>query len=192
MVLVIEPERAVRYGSGRDALIEATIRVVANHGLRGLTNRTVAEEAGVTHGLVSHHFGSRDALISAALRYEVERSVSDPVLGAEIRTVDEFADNLVQMVDADADGQAFLYELILEGRRNPELADAVRAQYDEFREATRRQLERLGLESVPGLHLAVFACLDGLVLQYLAEGRSDSTREAVEALRYLLRAVGAA
>ena len=45
------------YGEGRDALLTATVRVVARRGLRNLTYRAVAEEAGVTHGLVAHYFG---------------------------------------------------------------------------------------------------------------------------------------
>lgn len=186
-----EIARSVRYGGGREALMEATIRVVARQGLRGLTNRTVAAEAGLTHGLVSHHFGSRDALVEATLRYVVDRSISDPVLGAEISSVEEFADNLTQMVEADADSQVFLYEILLEGRRRPELAGAIHGLYDDFREAARRQLELIGLGGTPGLHLAVFACLDGLVLQYLTDGRASQTRDAIEALRNLLRGAGA-
>ena len=46
-----------RYGGGRDALIEAAILVVAREGLRGLTIRSVAAEAGVTRGLFCSHFG---------------------------------------------------------------------------------------------------------------------------------------
>ncbi|WP_416979825.1 TetR family transcriptional regulator [Streptomyces sp. T028] len=45
------------YGEGRDALLIAAVRVVARDGLRKLTYRAVAAEAGVTHGLVAHHFG---------------------------------------------------------------------------------------------------------------------------------------
>jgi TetR/AcrR family transcriptional regulator, regulator of biofilm formation and stress response len=51
------------YNEGREALLEATVRVVAEHGLRGLTYRRVAEAAQTTHALVSYHFGSWDALI---------------------------------------------------------------------------------------------------------------------------------
>ena len=65
--------RTVQYGGGREALLEATVRVVARAGLRKVTNRVVAEEAGVTHGLVSHHFGTRDALLRETLRRARQR-----------------------------------------------------------------------------------------------------------------------
>src|SRR3712207_8439845 len=55
------------YGEGRRALLAAAVHVVATRGLRHLTYRSVAQEAGVAHGLVAHHFGTRDALLEAAL-----------------------------------------------------------------------------------------------------------------------------
>ena len=50
--------RALNYDEGREALLQAAVRVVADKGLRGLTFRAVAEEAGVNNTLVVHHFGS--------------------------------------------------------------------------------------------------------------------------------------
>ena len=45
------------YGAGRQALIEATVQVIGDHGWAGLTNRRVAEVAGVNNTLITHHFG---------------------------------------------------------------------------------------------------------------------------------------
>lgn len=67
-------QRTSAFGAGRQALIEATITVVARAGLRNLTYRAVAKEAGVAHGLVAHHFGSRQALIEAALQHALDES----------------------------------------------------------------------------------------------------------------------
>lgn len=186
-----ETIRTVQYGAGRTALLDATVRVVARSGLRKLTNRAVAEEAGVTHGLVGHHFGSRDALIEAALRHVVDKNIGDPVLEAEITSVDEFAVGLIDLVDSDPDSQAFLYELILEGRRRPELRRSIDEQYADFREATRRQLNRLGLGDAPGLDIAIFALLDGLVFQYVTENRPGVIEHALAAMRQLLRTAAA-
>ncbi len=62
------PQReAPRYGEGRSALLAAAVHVGATRGLRHLTYRSVAAEAGVAPGLVAHHFGTRDALIEEAL-----------------------------------------------------------------------------------------------------------------------------
>jgi TetR/AcrR family transcriptional regulator, regulator of cefoperazone and chloramphenicol sensitivity len=51
--------------SARDRLIAATKRLVSIHGFE-VSVRQIAAEAGVTHGLVLHHFGGKDGLISEA------------------------------------------------------------------------------------------------------------------------------
>ncbi|MGK4578743.1 TetR family transcriptional regulator [Kitasatospora sp. HPMI-4] len=53
-------QRRLNYGEGREALLAAAVRVVARGGLRNLTYRAAAKEAGVTHGLVVHHFGAAE------------------------------------------------------------------------------------------------------------------------------------
>ncbi len=68
------PGRSRRYGDGREALLAAVVHVVADRGLRGLTYRAVAEHAGVNNTLISHHFGSRDALLEAAMEWASERT----------------------------------------------------------------------------------------------------------------------
>ncbi|MFA5967689.1 MAG: TetR family transcriptional regulator C-terminal domain-containing protein [Sphingomonas sp.] len=49
----------------RQSLIEACARVLARVGAAGASVRIIAVEAGVSPGLVNHHFGSIDALIAA-------------------------------------------------------------------------------------------------------------------------------
>ena len=49
----------------RLSLIEATARVLARAGASGASVRAIALEAGVSQGLIAHHFGGVDALISA-------------------------------------------------------------------------------------------------------------------------------
>lgn len=186
-----ESSRVVQYGGGREALLEATVRVVARAGLRKLTNRAVAEEAGVTHGLVSHHFGSRDALIAHALQYVLERSLAESALETGSGSIDDFARTLVAMATSDPDGQAFQYELILESRRRPELQPLVANLYQTYRDATQRELTRIGLGGA-GLEDAVFAALDGLVFQQIADPNPARMQSALDALHGLLRCAAAA
>lgn len=75
-----KPRKRMHYGEGREALLKAAVRVVARGGLRSLTYRAVAEEAGVAHSLVVHHFGSRAALIEEALAHTVQTSMSHSIL----------------------------------------------------------------------------------------------------------------
>lgn len=53
----------------RLSLIEATARVLARDGTSGASVRAITQEAGVSPGLVAHHFGGVDALIAATYRH---------------------------------------------------------------------------------------------------------------------------
>jgi TetR/AcrR family transcriptional repressor of bet genes len=50
----------------RDSLVEATLRSLAAHGHDGASVRRIAAEAGVSVGLINHHYASIDELIAAA------------------------------------------------------------------------------------------------------------------------------
>lgn len=60
----------------RASLIEAAARVLARDGVAGASVRVIAMEAGVSPGLVTHHFGSIDALLAATYAH-VDAQVSD-------------------------------------------------------------------------------------------------------------------
>jgi AcrR family transcriptional regulator len=183
-----KPRKRVNYGAGREALLGAAVRVVARGGLRKLTYRAVAEEAGVTHGLVVHHFGSRDALIEEALTHAVRTSLRTSALEPGTGKVTDFSTELSEMVTADPDIQVFQYELLLESRRRPELLPPLRALYDEYFAATQRELTRiLPGDANPALMRLVFAALDGLVLHQLVFDEPTVTDAALEELRALLR-----
>ncbi|MGX5914028.1 transcriptional regulator BetI [Aliidiomarina sp. Khilg15.8] len=53
----------------RQQLIDATIDVVADVGLRGATINLIARKAGMSSGIISHYFGGKQALIEASVRF---------------------------------------------------------------------------------------------------------------------------
>ncbi|PZH19234.1 TetR family transcriptional regulator [Streptomyces sp. NTH33] len=183
------PRKRVRnYGAGRDALLDAAVRVVARGGLRRLTYRAVAEEAGVTHGLVVHHFGSRDALIEEALAHAVRSSMNSSALEPGTGSVADFSAGLADMVESGPDLQAFQYELMLEARRRSELMPHLRGLYEEYFDAARRELSQmLGRPVDRGLYRLIFAALEGLVLHQLVFGEPEVTEEALARLRTMIQ-----
>lgn len=174
------------YGNGRRALLDATVRVVARKGLRGLTYREVAAEAGVTYGLVTHHFGSRDVLLQEALKHAVRESLSVSWLHEHSESVDDFGRGLAEAVNDLPDQQVFEYEMGLEARRRPEMLGELRAIYDDYITLVERQLRAIGIQRERTFARLIFAALDGLVLQQLVFGRSDETQDALVELRELL------
>ena len=98
--------------------------------MRGLTYRSVAEAAGVNNTLVAHHFGSRDALIAAALDWAAEQSISASKLReAAPRSATRSRTSLLELLLTEPELQVFQYEMILEARRRPELSEAVASLY---------------------------------------------------------------
>jgi TetR/AcrR family transcriptional regulator, transcriptional repressor of bet genes len=53
----------------RQALIEATIQSLKRYGHEGLSVRRISAEAGVSIGLINHHFPKKDMLIAQAYRH---------------------------------------------------------------------------------------------------------------------------
>jgi AcrR family transcriptional regulator len=60
-------------GVRRDQLTDATLAVVADHGLRGLSLAAVARRVGLTPSAIYRHFASKDALLDAVLERMRER-----------------------------------------------------------------------------------------------------------------------
>ena len=178
--------RAPGHGERREALLSAAMRVLDRDGMRGLTYRSVAREAGVSHGLVRHHFGTRDALIHEAVLDLAERSLQSTRLESGTGRVEDLGAGTSRMVTDAQNLPGVDYELVLEARRRPELAPAVHALYDRYLDATRRELARIGLADDEPLVRLVFAALDGLVIQMLVYGRVDEADAAIARLHELL------
>jgi AcrR family transcriptional regulator len=57
----------------RGELVRAAVRVLAERGAAGASVRTIAAAAGVSPGLVTHHFGGVDRLVEAAYDHVAAR-----------------------------------------------------------------------------------------------------------------------
>jgi AcrR family transcriptional regulator len=182
-VKVKQAARGLSYGEGREALLDATVRVVARKGLRGLTFRAVAEEAGVNNTLIAHHFGSRDNLLSAALEWSVDRAIGAADLSKYATDAVAFRAALVRNVLSEPDIEVFQYEMILESSRRPELQSLVHRLYQRYVSALAGGRTLLGEPVSDSLNLALFAALDGLMLQFLSHSiTAQQLADAVDAL----------
>lgn len=61
-------KRQLSAAASRERLIEATILCMAKHGLAGATVEKITEAAGLSRGLVRHHFGSKRHLLVEAFQ----------------------------------------------------------------------------------------------------------------------------
>ncbi|MGA8789025.1 MAG: TetR family transcriptional regulator [Paenarthrobacter sp.] len=184
--------RKLPYGDGRDALLAAVLDVVAEKGLRGATYRSVAARAGVNHALVTHHFGSMEGLLAATMEWSVQRSIEETGLSGIADFDGNFADTLIATVSAEPELQLFQFEMILESRRNPQIRAMVERLYANYVNTVEEALTRRGVDTRNEASLAIFAALDGLMLQFLTISDPARIRSAVVQVGRLITALEAA
>jgi AcrR family transcriptional regulator len=117
-------------GTTRERLIAALLRLLARRSVDGISVRDVAAEAGVNHGLVHRYFGSKEALVRAAVQ-----RLSEQVYGAdaEARTgwflerLRDHPDAAVLVARACLDGP---HDLLGAAAPPPELLDRLLARVD--------------------------------------------------------------
>jgi AcrR family transcriptional regulator len=65
----------------RQRLIDATRDLLAEHGESGVSLRSITDAADANVASVSYHFGSKEALVRAAIEQSIERLVQDQIDG---------------------------------------------------------------------------------------------------------------
>ena len=123
--------QAERRAATREALLDATIASLVEHGYARTTTRAVAERAGVTQGAQQHHFPTRAALVAEAVRHLAARlaaEVIESVLQAGYVEEAERVQRLLDLLWSVHRGPLFqaAVELFVASRTDPELAQAVR------------------------------------------------------------------
>lgn len=157
----------------RLSLIEATARVLARDGASGASVRAIALEAGVSPGLVAHHFGGVDALIaatyahvgeqvSAALDSAMEAAGDDPHARLLAYVAASFAPPIADRALL-ATWTAFWGLVIARG----EIAALHDVQYARYREGLEVLLAACGLRPAARRRaaIAIAALVDGLWLE---------------------------
>jgi DNA-binding transcriptional regulator YbjK len=124
--------RLVRGEASKKAILSAATRVVAGSGVSALTHRTVAEQARVSHSLVTYHFSSaadlRRAVFTHAgdrLATALERLIAERPSPHDVPQV--AATLAVSMVGDLRDENITCYEMVLAAIRDPGLRPTARA-----------------------------------------------------------------
>lgn len=126
----------------RERICEAALLGFAENGVAATSIRDVATRAGVSPGLVQHHFGTKDLLREAVNEYVVERAAET---FAELPARDSAAEILRELGDrvtrwAREHPEALLYVARLSADEDP----AALQIFDAFLEIASRQWKRLG------------------------------------------------
>jgi TetR/AcrR family fatty acid metabolism transcriptional regulator len=95
-------------------ILDATRRVVAQHGFQGATIDRVAEEAGIAKGTVYLYFPTKEALLKAAVEQGIENFTNQ--LRAEVAEVKAPMEKLCRLVEASmelSDAQRDFFKTLL-------------------------------------------------------------------------------
>ena len=60
----------------RELLIDETVRCIREEGFSAASTRHIIERAGLSWGVIQHHFGDRDGLLTAVIEDAVDRLVA--------------------------------------------------------------------------------------------------------------------
>jgi AcrR family transcriptional regulator len=148
--LAVRSERGTREGRRRD-LVGAAITVIARNGLGGTTLARVAAEAGLTAGIVNHHFDTKDALLIETLRTLSEEFAQGLEAGLAAAG-DDPAAGLVAIIDhsfdpgiSDAAHVAVWFAFQAEAPWRSAYTDICGDRDGLYMDAIRSRLARLGL-----------------------------------------------
>lgn len=162
-----KPDRAARRArrhdpERKDRIIDATIRMIARHGVAGTTHRLIAAAADVPLGSLTYHFTGLDDLRAQAFRRHAERMSAVYAARFEgVRTRDEFVEAVTELIhgDAGADQEdwAIAYELYLAALRDPVLREVTESWMRTSRSVLERFVDPITARGVDAL-------IEGLVM----------------------------
>ncbi|WP_441249163.1 TetR family transcriptional regulator [Kitasatospora sp. McL0602] len=176
----------------RQLILDAALAAYAEAGSRGVSVRDIGERVGLTDAGVLHHFGSREALLTAVLaardvaaaeRYGEEESLWRPDLLAENARTPGLVKLFVDLAAAGAEPGHPAHEFFTEryetlrARYTGALADG-RAGAPQEREADAAWAARV-----------LLAATDGLQVQWLLEPSIDMAADIARLREVLLAAL---
>lgn len=193
----VRPRGAAR----REALLEATLRIVADTGADAVTHRRVAEVAQLPLASTTYYFDSKQELLTAALQLAAERDLARlHQLADRLRTLPGDPEHAVALVldaagaqsdEERAAGRRSLlagYTLLLEAARRPALRELTRRWTEAYMTTVAEQLQRAGSAHPREDAQLLLAASDGMVIAQLSSGESIDARPALERLARTLTA----
>ena len=202
MAAPVETQRKLDKDKAR-RIVEAMRVTVGRHGAAGATFDRVAQEAGVSRGLLHYYFGTKERLLAETVRHDAGlRMAQLEARLAEADSIDAVVEALVSQlqdfVHEDRGSQAVLYEMFSASRRNEEIREELARLYAGVRSHVAtilREKEAAGVIRLRGDAEAVasvlFALGDGFELQFVSDPEWDSSaalETGIRTARFMLGA----
>lgn len=163
----------------REAIVDATLRVLIRKGMAATTVRDVAQEMGTSSGLIHHYFESMDELLAKVFEYSAgqELEATRTSMSAGVDPVDSLRIFFDTYVRAD---EAWAFQLWLdawsESGRRPALQETSRRLNVAWQQLVQDAIEagvakgQMTCPDAKGSAWRILSLLDGLALQNVAHG----------------------
>jgi TetR/AcrR family transcriptional regulator, regulator of biofilm formation and stress response len=173
----------------RARILQATAALIAEDGWSGFSTRDIAARAGVTQGVVSYHWRSKDDLVQEAALGATAESL-EPISAAlreapSVREALERSLALVEAIRAEPALTLLLFETMLHAARDERLRDALAGMIRDFRGELAAALAREGVAGAEPLAAALSAAWDGLLLHAVVDDELDVADAGAALLRLL-------
>jgi DNA-binding transcriptional regulator YbjK len=173
-----------RGAARREALLEATLALLAETGADAVTHRRVAERAGLPLASTTYWFDSKEHLLTQALQYAAEhdkrrlRDAADAILARVGADAQPTVADVVDLVlggsgdDPSASRGSLMaaYALMLEAARRPALQALSQHWSDAYLETVGALMRRAGSPRPADDARLLIAATDGLLIDRLATG----------------------
>lgn len=200
-----EAQEPYRDSVTRQRVIDAAIQCILDQGFYRASSNAIAEQAGVTWGVIQHHFGTRETLMLAVLE-EGARRLNETVRTASI-TGHTVTERVAQYMDILATYYGSLdylvfTQVLINLSRDPRTSQQARDTMARISEAANPELRSLQRKVLAGtgirrqaVQALLFHSLRGLavshmlLLETLPDSR-DQSRQFSEQRRLLAEALG--
>lgn len=156
------PDSSHRKQPRRDALIRATIEIVAERGVAGVTHRAVTERAGVPLTSATYYFATIDGLVSESLRWyandraDIFRAAVAEAL-EDSKTVRSVTEAVAHMIEALPRWERVaFYELLCNAARFPAGAEFARESIEGYSRLVAHVFRQSGQPATTELVRGVF------------------------------------
>jgi DNA-binding transcriptional regulator YbjK len=176
--------------STRERILDAAIEVIARGGQSAATQRTVADQAGVSLASITYYFATAKELLTAAMRRAAGIAVAyiEAMEGRVISGEISLEDATVEYIEIHRNGQfaagLVAMELQMAAVRDPELRDSGEANIESLRASYEPVV------AAPGLDRAAAAAFTGLLFIELGSNREANSADTRLRVRTMIDLFG--
>ena len=157
----------------RERILVAALRLFARHGFAATSVRMIAEDAGISQGLLYNYYDGKESLLRAIF----ERSMTDvrasfasaATAGTPRKAVELLVRSAFDIVRGHRDFWQLSYQLRMQPQVLTGLARESRRWTDEIRAQLEQLLERAGVSDPAVEARVLFAAIDGAAQHYVLD-----------------------